>query len=30
MMDHNDEVGGSDGGVLRLLQLSLDEANVLY
>jgi hypothetical protein len=28
-MAHNDEAGGSGGSVLRSLQLSLDEADVL-
>jgi hypothetical protein len=29
MMTHNDEAGGSGGGVLHSLQLSLDEADIL-
>jgi hypothetical protein len=29
-MAHNDEAGGSGGGMLRSLQLSLNEADVLY
>jgi hypothetical protein len=29
-MAYNDEAGGSGGGMLRSLQLSLDKADVLY